>query len=91
MQKIGDRERVGVVGKIDVSVLNGNGKSLVEVSSESGMTAGNIWFRKKMIYKYEDKNTLDFILVDSTWKNWSRDGPARGVTIVEMSDHRFLR
>ena len=58
--KVGDQERVGVIGRNGVPGINQNGERLLEMCTERRLIVRNTWFQKKLIVKYRllDRGTM---------------------------------
>ena len=95
--KVGEREIDGVVGKFGVPGVNENGECLVEMCVERGLIVGNTWFQKKMIHKYtwerdngDERSLIDYVLIESKYKNRLKDVSVFRGAAGGMSDHYLV-
>ncbi len=94
-ERVGRNEIAGVVRKWDVDGINENGKHLVDVCAERGLSLGNTFFQHRLVHRYtwirmderdEQKSLTDYIAVDEKIKKDVLDARVmRG--LFDGSDH----
>jgi hypothetical protein len=95
--RVGNVEMEGVIGMFEGPGVNWAGERMVEFCAESSLIVGNMWFKKKIVNKYErvrdrgtDEALMDWVLVDKRLKGRQEDVNVLSSCLSIVDNDHFL-